>query len=271
MQPHDTTPKLRAPRCPTCKKAMRLDGTCTNCAKPEVAEYYRLDAQGLRRCNICQDVRPLTDFALIRKGQARRRTICRACSDTKNKAYRDANTMRLKERQGERKQERHENYKRWYADPDNRRKLREYGKQWKRLNPDKDLEHRRKWESANHLKVVTRNQRRRARRASLPDNFSAENWQHAIEYFDSRCAYCGNQPGLFHYTTLSVEHFIPLSSPDCPGTVPENIIPACLSCNASRNDQDVSIWLVGKFGKRIASTRLLKIAGFLEMVKENTT
>lgn len=268
MHPHDTTTKLRTPRCPTCQKIMHLDGTCTNCAKPEVAEYYRLQAQGLRCCNICKEVRALADFALIRKGQERRCTICRDCSDAKNKAYRDANAARLKARQDARKQERHENYKRWYADPENRRKLRAHSTQWKKRNPDKEREWRRKWSRANPDKVRVQAALSRARRANLPATLTIEDWGRAVAHWQGRCAYCDKQEGLLKRTRLTSEHFVPLSLPDSPGSTPDNIIPVCHSCNERRRRQDVRKWLTKTFGTAHADRMLAKIAAYFDWVRD---
>ncbi len=79
--------------------------------------------------------------------------------------------------------------------------------------------------------------RRRARVRSLPDTFTAQEWQMCLRYWRNRCAYCGEQK------PLSADHFIPLASPDCPGTIAENMLPACKSCNSSKQHRDPVEWL----------------------------
>src|SRR5581483_2176482 len=56
-----------------------------------------------------------------------------------------------------------------------------------------------------------------ARKRSLPDTFTERDWQRALEYWDYKCAVCGRPRGLWH--TLAADHWIPLTAPDCPGTV----------------------------------------------------
>jgi 5-methylcytosine-specific restriction endonuclease McrA len=54
------------------------------------------------------------------------------------------------------------------------------------------------------------------------------------ELFNNQCAYCGkNSP-------LTLDHFVPSSKggPDCLG----NLVPACLSCNSSKQDRNPEEW-----------------------------
>src|SRR5262245_36706706 len=66
---------------------------------------------------------------------------------------------------------------------------------------------------------------RRARKRNLPDTFTIEERQFMLEYWHHACAICGNQDGFFW--TLADDHWICITSPDCPGTVAENMIPLC--------------------------------------------
>jgi hypothetical protein len=106
-----------------------------------------------------------------------------------------------------------------------------------------------------HIDVKRVNNRNRvARKKSLPATFTKRDWQRAVEYFHGRCAVCGRQVNdLFGTHTLSLDHWIPLSSPDCPGTVPTNILPLCHGlngCNNQKHDKDPRTWVIEKFGKR---------------------
>ncbi|MBX3579877.1 MAG: HNH endonuclease, partial [Rhizobiaceae bacterium] len=53
------------------------------------------------------------------------------------------------------------------------------------------------------------------------------------------CAYCDSTG------PLTQDHFIPLSSAKCPGTIPGNIVPACASCNSSKRARDPFSWVSG--------------------------
>ena len=52
--------------------------------------------------------------------------------------------------------------------------------------------------------------------------------------FDGRCAYCPRPATTF-------DHIVPVSAGG--GTTPGNIVPACVSCNSSKRDRPLHIWL----------------------------
>jgi hypothetical protein len=114
-----------------------------------------------------------------------------------------------------------------------------------------------------------KNQRRAALVRALPSDFSAGDWARAVEYFNGRCAVCDRPPGLWH--TLAADHWIPLTHPDCPGTVPTNIVPLCHQdggCNNHKSSKHPEQWLVETFGMRRAGEILERINAFFEWVKE---
>jgi 5-methylcytosine-specific restriction endonuclease McrA len=108
-----------------------------------------------------------------------------------------------------------------------------------------------KWAHEKPEKKKAIGARYRARKHSLPHDFTGSDWQYALDYFNGCCAYCGNPPGLWN--RLAVEHYIPVTDPGCPGTVPTNIVPACQSCNSSKHDALPDEWLERQFGKRQAA------------------
>ncbi len=115
---------------------------------------------------------------------------------------------------------------------------------------------------AEHPEVYTASTHRRlARKRKLPNTLTTQEWEHALSYFDGCCAVC-ERPlnGLFH--TAAADHWIPLSNPNCPGTIPTNVVPLCHGmdgCNNSKHDRDPEEWLVEKFGKRRAHQILSRI------------
>ena len=102
---------------------------------------------------------------------------------------------------------------------------------WKRLE---------KWKSDNPEKVKAndriRNQRREHRKQQLPATLTVKEWEHALEYFEWACAYCG-EPS----SELQQEHFIPLAKGG--GYTKVNIVPACPDCNYSKRDSLPQDWL----------------------------
>jgi 5-methylcytosine-specific restriction endonuclease McrA len=66
------------------------------------------------------------------------------------------------------------------------------------------------------------------------NKLSTEEWLEALERFNYSCAYCGSN------TKLSMDHIIPIS---IGGTnEASNIIPACSSCNFSKQASDMVEW-----------------------------
>lgn len=64
-----------------------------------------------------------------------------------------------------------------------------------------------------------------------PFDWTVTDWIACQAAWEHRCAYCGgNGP-------LEQEHYVPLSAPDSPGTVPWNMLPACSPCNRRKWDR----------------------------------
>ena len=113
-----------------------------------------------------------------------------------------------------------------------------------------DQEAHKKYASSSPVNIAKRH-RRQARIRNLPDNFIAADWERALAYWKGCCAVCGRPPGLWH--TLAPDHWIPLASPDCPGTISANIVPLCHGqggCNDSKAGKEARQWLITKLGKR---------------------
>lgn len=147
---------------------------------------------------------------------------------------------------------------------------------WNKENPDKKRVANRRYNRRHpdrgrrHQKAVTG--RRKARKLNLPDNFTTNDWENCLDYWGGCCAYCGRPPGLWH--TLAMDHFIALSSPDCPGTIPINIVPACHSrrdgegdCNRGKHNKPPEQWLIAKFGERKAKKILKRIHAYFASLK----
>jgi 5-methylcytosine-specific restriction endonuclease McrA len=98
------------------------------------------------------------------------------------------------------------------------------------------------WQHANPEKA--RLQKKRAihkRRALLRDSgstgFTSAQWLSLVERFGGCCAYCG-KPGT------TIDHVVPIAA----GGRDEisNVLPACKSCNASKGNKVLAIWLAQK-------------------------
>lgn len=103
-----------------------------------------------------------------------------------------------------------------------------------------------RWREANRDKRRAYDKARRERIKALERTFTARHWRLALEYWDGRCAYCGNRAGLFDSCRcLHQDHFIPVSRGGSYS--PANIVPCCAGCNFSKGDSDPVEWLLGRF------------------------
>jgi 5-methylcytosine-specific restriction endonuclease McrA len=96
-----------------------------------------------------------------------------------------------------------------------------YAGKTKRRNPDR---------------VTASEEKRRARKKGTDSTgVSVNEWRAVLDAFDHRCAYC--------YTTgrMSMDHFRPLAHGGKHS--PDNVVPACRSCNSSKADDLIFSWL----------------------------
>lgn len=135
------------------------------------------------------------------------------------------------------------------------------------IPPEKRREAARETYAKHSGKKRSITQRRRARKRQLPDTWTSEHWQRCLQYWAYSCAVCGREEG-FEWV-LSMDHFIPLSSPECPGTIPGNIIPLCYGkggCNNSKHTHPITVWLRRKYSTRKANEILRRIAAYFAWV-----
>lgn len=69
----------------------------------------------------------------------------------------------------------------------------------------------------------------RALKQQLPATLSLFHWMQTYNYFDGKCAYCGEKPGHV------IEHYIPIGHGS--GTQWSNCVPACRTCNGKKGEK----------------------------------
>lgn len=79
---------------------------------------------------------------------------------------------------------------------------------------------------------------KRRRKALLGGNgsyrFSGKDWKKCLARHGNRCAYCGGTE------KLSMDHVVPVTKGGTHGA--GNIVPACMSCNASKGNKLLIVW-----------------------------
>lgn len=276
---------------------------CSKCGeeKPATLEYFSKDGNkktGLRAsCKVCESKR-FSDYYNRNRERNNERSrhwqrVNRERLLDRQREYRTVNRERMNEltRQWHAANQTHEKeYRRRYSAESrdkikaakqqhylrNRDKINRQRRQWYARNREKSAEYSRQYMQTSRGKAVYRasRHRRRARKNNLPDTWTTQHWQLALEYFNHSCAVCGRQIDLF--TILHADHWIPLSRPDCPGTVPENMIPLCSNkqvidgqeagCNQSKGAKLPEEWLTQQYGEKKAGEILDRIRAFFDWI-----
>lgn len=251
FQPDKSSKGGFKPRCRKCEsqRCMELRKTRDNRQSQLQA---KLDA-GLRQCRVCDEWKPATlEFFCVRNCDSTGlNSMCKVCQAK-------SNALTLAERK---------------SDPIKREVDRVRGnkasKEWNKRNREKVRQAARAYQQANKEKMRILTRRRKARKKGLPDTLTDQEWRFALDYFGGCCAYCGKPAGLFD--VLCVEHYIPMASPDCPGTTADNCLPACHggieSCNNKKHDKDPEEWILSHFGQRKGRKILKRIADYFATVR----
>ncbi len=224
----------------------------------------------VKRCTRCGRDLPLTAFHVRKASRDGLMAACKTCIGIYTKHHYAENKAADNERSRQyRETHRDEVCRRLRAYyRKNREKIIKRVGEWRKSNPDKLHKNSRAYVP-----------RRRARRKSLLATFTTTDWQRALDYFNGCCAVCGRPQGLWH--TIAADHWIPLSSPDCPGTIPTNVVPLCHAkkdvpsgtpcCNNSKHKCDPIEWLTKTYGKQKARQILKRIETYFQWVAEQDT
>lgn len=155
----------------------------------------------------------------------------------RNAAYRDANKARLKARSAA-----------YYLA--NRDRLLAHVKARDAANPERVSAYHAKhyarnakrikanvsaYRKANPDKASAIESRRRARKAGNGGSHTAAEWREKVERLGHRCYYCGKGGKLTKDHVLALKH----GGTDDIG----NLVPACRSCNSSKNAKPVEVYL----------------------------
>lgn len=221
---------------------------CKQCISTLEKPHHLPKNQGVKACSACGINKPATTANFY---------ACSGNSDGLLSRCIECESKRAAQWRGEHKDylsmKAHQNYQ------ENRERYKQSNKRWLAEHPERAKEI-----------AKARTSRYLARKKNLPSTFSAEDLRTAITHFNGCCAVCGNQlNNLLGDTKAHMDHWIPLSNPNCPGTVPTNMIPLCggvNGCNQSKQDAEPEEWLKKKFGKRKAKLILNRIEEYFRSI-----
>lgn len=262
---------------------------------------------GMRWCSGCKQFKPATSEYFHGKKKLER--YCKECRHAKHAANPEPARQRAKVSwdklkdgvNAERRNKRKEN-------PEHFRKIEQ---DWKENNRDKYLASKRKYYLGHRDYVLAQQKesklrrgvnrkdyarkyyilntdkvkasakatkhKRRAIERQLGCQFTANDWNRCLEYWDYKCAVCGQSASM--WVTLAADHWIPIAdkSDNNPGTVVWNIIPLChgkkgipigtTCCNQLKGKKDPIEWLIEWLGKRKAKIKLAEIEAYFISVK----
>jgi hypothetical protein len=219
-----------------------------------------------KRCTKCSEAKMLDSFSRKKDGLAGKRTLCNECEKKRAKEYREENLDKVVERNRKYREENRdillEKQKKWCKDnpeqkaendrkyrENNREKCAEATRTWYKENKVHKISYNRKWVEENHelhagflrkwRKDNPNRSRafdllRRARKASLPDTFTAEQMSETLKRFNGGCALTGS-------INIHWDHAIPLTTGK-GGTTFENMIPLRSDLNLSKSDSNLFEW-----------------------------
>ena len=116
---------------------------------------------------------------------------------------------------------------------------------YRAANPEKVRARDAEWKRANPAACAAIDARRRAREIAAPGNgVTVAQWKNCLAASLGLCAYCGERK------PLTMDHIEPLSLGGAHDI--ENIAAVCQSCNCSKNDTPLLVWLARKAFARVA-------------------
>jgi hypothetical protein len=159
----------------------------------------------------------------------------------------------------------------------NKETVQKYQKAYRKRNAASIREKTRSWKSRNIDRVrqygVEGQARRRARKLALAATFGAPDWERCLAYWSNACAICGREADLF--TFIARDHWIPIASPNCPGHIPENVLPLChtrpggiTGCNNIKSNFDPVDWLMSRLGPEAGAAKLAQIEAYFASVRQ---
>lgn len=223
----------------------------------------------MKHCTKCFEVMPMNNkhFDIRRSTKSGLFSECKGC----RKDHRINNIEEYKKRDSnyyKKNKKQRSNYHKQYRIK-NRERLRTYNKEYHMNNKDKINVQQRcyyrmnkgKWSTYrrdNRDQYNLNEQRRRTLKRSLISTFTLKQWQQCLTHFNHQCAYCG------HNDKLEQDHFIPVSKGG--HYTANNIIPACRSCNASKNNKIMQDWFIWR--EEYSLERMVKILNYIHSFKE---
>ena len=238
----------------------------------------------VKRCSKCSVLKPAVDFPKARAENDGLKKWCKACwkasrhawylrntereiakaaewqtanpekrrQIAKNTYYRNHDSRRARAKAGyEANRDRILEAERvkYAADKAHRAKKLASAGQYYQQNAPKVCEYQKRYKKANPVKAAVWMNDRRMREKNAPGSCTPAEWAAILDEFNYCCAYC-----LRHESVagkMSIDHMTPLTRGG--SNDPDNLVPACRSCNSSKHDKTVLEYLAYQAGNMMFS------------------
>jgi 5-methylcytosine-specific restriction endonuclease McrA len=100
---------------------------------------------------------------------------------------------------------------------------------------------RRCWNALPERRAKTFAERSKRRSFLDEDLLPVQEWLYLMKSTDWTCFYCGRSIGGRHSTIRTMDHIVPVSKGGV--TTISNLVPCCRSCNSSKSNAMVDVWL----------------------------
>ncbi|MFN8375091.1 MAG: HNH endonuclease signature motif containing protein [Anaerolineae bacterium] len=248
-----------------------------------------LKVNNLKQCGVCKRILPATPdyFYPDKRGAFGLRGICKQCHAVQSDAWWKAHPAKRREKNKrwrknnpEKRVAQQRRYRILYPEKvrliqcrwrlNHSQEINEASRLYRLKNPEKRKATNRKWREKHPEKGRIYVINRRARKCSLPNTLTTEQWAKVIDYFGNRCAYCCTELGdLVGPNLRTGDHIVPLTAPNCPGTILSNMILACKTCNGSKNNKELLSWLLERFGDERAKQIRDRVDKYVDWTREN--
>jgi len=191
-----------------------------------------------KRCSKCGGVKPLSAFSRQEGGRFGRRSHCKECVKRQRIDYTRKHPEKVRAKRA-----------RWYQA--NRVEVLAKRAEWYQANRSVKLarDAERYWADRPERLVRMTEYRREHRaeiraqqaasRASRHDapgrGITGKEWEAILNSTGGLCTYCGQR------REMELDHVVPLSQ--CGAHEPENVVPVCHPCNASKGNRPVFEWM----------------------------
>ena len=243
--------------------------TCTKCGKelPATAEWFVRSSRNkcgfVSKCKVCDKAWREENKEKIKQWNKEYHANNIEEIKEKKKKYHIKNKERICEKTKiwrENNPGRYTGYMKKYR-KDNYHKYKNYFLQ-------KGREYREKYPERGRMKA----QKRKAKIFSLPASLTCDQWLIILKRFNYQCAYCGLtelESRNILSQRLHQEHFIPVSKGG--EYTHNNIIPACKSCNSSKQDKDFFEWYPQQeFYSKEREQKILDFLGYQQGIQQLT-